>query len=355
MSTPQQNSLVVIDKFLSAREQTMRETMPATMKVKPERVRKIVVAACASTPKLIQCDPETIWAAVHKSLQLGLEPCSPLGHAYIIPRKNKHTGKMEAHFQLGYRGLNLLAYRTGLVKSISASVVRAGDKFRAVEGLHEDLIHEPDMNGSGAMTHVYCVLRLNNGGAFFKWMTKAQVDAIRTRSQSGDNGPWVTDYEAMALKTVTLRNVRWTPLDAALDDAVAEEEDDYRVEDVTPPRGKQNDAPALPPPMPTQSFASPGAAQEFAAIQQDEAPVVATVTVPPDAPTVAVKVESTPEADLLRERIEGMESPDDYKDIADDLKAAKARTTNPMPKETYDNLASALVAKRDALKKAGAK
>ena len=63
----------------------------------------------------------------------------------------------------------------------------------------------------------------------------------------------------------------------------------------------------------------------------------------------------SPEADLIRERIEGMEAADDYKEIAEDLKAAKARTTNAMPKETYDNLASALLARRDALKKGGAK
>ena len=109
----------------------------------------------------------------------------------------------------------------------------------------------------------------------------------------------------------------------------------------------------MPPSMPAETFASEGAASEFAAIQQDEAPAPVEVK---DAPVVVeAPAASSPEADLLRERIEGMESADEYADIKADLQAAKARTTNAMPKDTYDNLASALLARRDALKKGGAK
>jgi recombination protein RecT len=43
-------------------------------------------------------------------------------------------------------------------------------------------------------------------------MSRSQVDAIRARSRSGSNGPWVTDYDEMAKKTVVRRALKYCPL-----------------------------------------------------------------------------------------------------------------------------------------------
>lgn len=349
------SNLVKIDKFLSARHALMTQSAPPTAKITPERIQKIVVAACNADEKLAACTPESIWSSVQKSIQLGLEPCSPLGHSYLVPFKNK--GVAEATLIVGYKGLLVLARRSGEIKSISVGIVRKGDLFKEVRGTNPSIIHEPDESHAGKPTHYYAVVHYVGGGETFEVLTVAEVLTFRDRSRASGSGPWVTDFDAMAIKTAIRRALKTAPLSADLADAI--ETDERNEIDVTPQKKAKSASESMLPPSAQTievEFASEGAAQEFAAIQQsEEAPVVATVAVPPDAPTVTVKVESTPEADLLRERIEGMDSPDDYKDIADDLKAAKARTTNAMPKETYDNLASALVAKRDALKKAGAK
>ena len=55
-------------------------------------------------------------------------------------------------------------------------------------------------------------------------MTKAEVDAIRNRSKSKDRGPWVTDYEAMALKTVIRRSFRYLPVSVEAQSAAAADE-----------------------------------------------------------------------------------------------------------------------------------
>ena len=43
-------------------------------------------------------------------------------------------------------------------------------------------------------------------------MGRAEVDAVRRRSKSADSGPWVTDYEAMARKTVLRRAFPYLPV-----------------------------------------------------------------------------------------------------------------------------------------------
>lgn len=352
------NAIATIDKFLAARAAVMQETAPATMKISTDRIRKIVVGAIANDRKLAECTPESIWLAVHKSIQLGLEPCSPLGHAYLVPFKNK--GVMEATLIVGYKGLIALARNSGEIETVTVRTVREGDHFRVKYGLHDDIEHVPSLDMKGKPTHYYAIIRYKGGGSTWEVLTLEQVNAVRARSRASDNGPWVTDFDAMAGKTAVKRAMRTAPLSVSLADAIAT--DDENEIDVTPMRAaKQKESPALPPSMPTQTFASEGAAQEFAAIQQsDETPAVVSVSsvfsaTPAETTTPTAPAASSPEADLIRERIEGMEAADDYKEIAEDLKAAKARASNPMPKDVYDNLAASLLQKRDALKKGGGK
>ena len=49
-----------------------------------------------------------------QSAQLGLEPNTNLGHAYLIPYYDKNSGKKIVNLQLGYMGLLDLAHRSGM-------------------------------------------------------------------------------------------------------------------------------------------------------------------------------------------------------------------------------------------------
>jgi hypothetical protein len=55
-------------------------------------------------------------------------------------------------------------------------------------------------------------------------MSRAEVDGIRARSKSADNGPWVTDYAAMALKTVVRRLFKFLPVSIEIQQAVSLDE-----------------------------------------------------------------------------------------------------------------------------------
>lgn len=197
----------------------------------PDRMFQLAISCYNQTPKLNQCTPETVLSCLMKCSALGMEPSAVdgLGRAYILPFFNKKTGRMEATLILGYKGMIDLARRSGEIKDISARVVHAGDEFEYEYGLTEGLRHVPSTEpvDGRPMTHVYMVAHFKDGGHYMDVMSKAEVDTIRKRSKSPNNGPWVTDYEAMARKTVIRRAFPYLPVSV-------ETEQDVAADDTTP-------------------------------------------------------------------------------------------------------------------------
>lgn len=197
----------------------------------PDRMFQLAISCYNQTPKLNQCTPETVLSCLMKCSALGMEPSAVdgLGRAYILPFFNKKTGRMEATLILGYKGMIDLARRSGEIKDISARVVHAGDEFEYEYGLTEGLRHVPSTEpvDGRPMTHVYMVAHFKDGGHYMDVMSKAEVDSIRKRSKSPNSGPWVTDYEAMARKTVIRRAFPYLPVSV-------ETEQDVAADDTTP-------------------------------------------------------------------------------------------------------------------------
>ena len=140
---------------------------------------------------------------------------TPLGQAYLIPYWNGRKGVTECQFQLGYKGLLDLAYRSGEVSVVQAHVVREGDEFEYTLGLEPTLTHKPALTGRGDMVAVYAVFRTKSGGYGFEVMGKGDVDEhMRKYSKAAAKGssPWTTNYEEMAKKTVLKRVLKYAPV-----------------------------------------------------------------------------------------------------------------------------------------------
>ena len=191
-----------------------------------ERLYQLAVSTINQTPKLAECDAPSILSCVMKCSALGLEPSAVdgLGRAYILPFRNH--GRMQATFIIGYKGLIDLARRSGQLKTIHAQAVYVGDMFEFWEdedGQH--FVYRPNLDAEHSpdkLTHAYMTAKLKDGGYVFEVMSKAEIDAIRKRSKSPNNGPWVTDYEAMALKTVIRRASKYLPMSTESNQTVAD-------------------------------------------------------------------------------------------------------------------------------------
>lgn len=188
--------------------------------VSADRMGRIALTALNSTPKLASCTPESFLGCIVQAAQLGLEVNTPLGHAYLIPFEDRRNNRVICQLIIGYQGMIELARRSGLVKAIYAFAVYEGDEFSWELGLNPVIKHKPhDRPGredAKKLTHVYAVAKLDGGEPIFTVLTRSEVEKYRQRSRASGSGPWVTDYEAMCLKTSIRRLYRWLPKSAEM-------------------------------------------------------------------------------------------------------------------------------------------
>lgn len=197
-------------EILTAMREQIKSALPKH--ITPERIIRVALTAVSRNPKLLECAKETVLGAIVQASQLGLEPDGVLGQAYLVPFWNGKNKRFECQFIPGYRGYIDLARRSDKVKSLMAQVVCEGDDFEYEYGLNEKLRHVPGLDNRGEITHAYAYAQFTNGGYAFVVLTKSDIDRARAKSQAKDNGPWMTDYEAMAQKTAVRRLSKWLPL-----------------------------------------------------------------------------------------------------------------------------------------------
>lgn len=217
-----------VKKFFESQKGTLAAVLPKH--VGADRMLKIALGALRTTPKLMNCSVESLMGAVVHCSQLGLEPNTPLGHAYLIPFDNRKKGVTEVQIVLGYKGLIDLARRSGQIVSIAAHEVCANDEFEYSYGLDETLTHKPTMGARGPVIAFYAVAKLQGGGHAFEVMSAEQINEIRDSSQNYKfakdkrSTVWGQHYAEMGRKTVLRRLVKYLPVSIELASAAALDE-----------------------------------------------------------------------------------------------------------------------------------
>ena len=187
----------------------MKLALPKTMTA--DRMARIVLTECRRTPSLLKTNQESFLGAVLQCAQLGLEPGSALGHCYLLPFRTKDK-TLHCQLIIGYRGMIDLARRSGQIVSLQAYTVHEKDDFSWKLGLSPDIHHVPSAEADrGKMVYVYAVAKLKDGGIQFEVMSRAEVEAIRKQSKAGTTGPWVTHFDEMAKKGLSLDTKIPTP------------------------------------------------------------------------------------------------------------------------------------------------
>lgn len=208
-----------------------------------DRLLKVAQIAATTTPALAKCDVASLVGAIGQCAQMGLEPNTVLGHAYLVPfnTKRKDADGNERWVNsvqviVGYKGLIDLARRSGQIVSIAAHEVCANDEFDLAYGLEERLYHKPALTNRGELMGFYAVAKLVGGGYAFEWMSLEQIERVRDGSQGwqqavkwkkADSHPWAQHFVEMGRKTVIRRLAKYLPLSiefaraAALDEAAA--------------------------------------------------------------------------------------------------------------------------------------
>lgn len=209
-----------LNALLTRMAPEIQKALPSNMNA--ERFARIAMSAVSTTPKLLECDQTSFLSALMQSAQLGVEPNTGLGQAYLIP-----YGK-NVSFILSYKGLIELATRSGQYKAIYAHEVYANDEFKYSYGLNKDLIHVPSQNPKGQPIGYYAVYHLKNGGYDFVYWTRERIDKhakeFSQAVQKGWSSPWKTNFDSMAKKTVLKEVLKYAPKSIELQKTVEADE-----------------------------------------------------------------------------------------------------------------------------------
>lgn len=229
VATQPANAVKPIDRVrhdLEKMKDQMKMVLPAH--ITPERMFRVALTCISQTPKLLECDKTSLYGAIMRAAQLGLEPDGILGQAYLIPFKRnfkdgniwKHV--MEVQFIPGYKGLIDLARRSGEVSNIIAKEVCANDEFSIDFSQEVPFVHKPLLKGDrGEVTHFWAMARFKDGGFHWDYLTREEVEKIRDNSagykaalklKTEKDTVWSNHFIEMGKKTAIRRIAKYLPM-----------------------------------------------------------------------------------------------------------------------------------------------
>lgn len=199
------------DDFKAALAQSLPKHMTT------ERFVRVSLTATMKNPKLLECTRESIFKCMLDLSSLGLEPDGRRAH--LIP-----YGK-EAQLIIDYKGLIELAKRSGEIKSWRAMLVCENDIFKEINGQVQHEVDWLNPKGRGKAVAVYSHVVNQYDIHDYEIMTFDEVEAVRKRSKAGKSGPWVSDFNEMAKKTVMRRHSKRLTLSPEFNDALDKDYD----------------------------------------------------------------------------------------------------------------------------------
>lgn len=189
------------------------------------------ITALRTTKNLEKCDAPSVIGSLMTCAQLGLRP-GVLGQAWILPywdsRANDGRGGHRAQLIVGYKGMVALAYRSPNVSTVIGRMARAGEIFEVDYGVADSLVHKPNLEPGvvpGDVIAYYVVVKLTDGGHVFYVMTRAEAEAYKERYAPTNRdgkivGPWVDNFDEMALKSCLRQLAKWMPQSTELQQAI---------------------------------------------------------------------------------------------------------------------------------------
>lgn len=179
---------------------------------------------------LSECTYDSIVGSAINAAALDLAVDPNIGHAHLVPYKNRKAKTSTCQLQIGYKGLIQLAQRSGQYHRLGYAVIHEGELISWDE-LSGDLVWDKSKRTSEKVIGYAAKFRLVNGFERSSYWTREEVlehakrfsQAYRYGLQNTDSqdSPWFTDEQEMALKTV-LKDLlsKWGPLSVQMQRAV---------------------------------------------------------------------------------------------------------------------------------------
>lgn len=209
--------------------------------IDPDRMVRVLINAVRATPKLLECDADTVLGGMMTSAVLGLEPNTVEQLAFLIPYKKwvmdggRWTSTLICNFQIGYRGFIALAYRSQEIKLLQASAVREGDQFDHCMGTENFLRFRKSLRNRGPLIGAFSHAIMSDGSQSAIVLPEEEVLKARAKSETYRSlvekvatatsekelakaqaalaeTPWVMWEDDMWTKTALRKHAKYLPL-----------------------------------------------------------------------------------------------------------------------------------------------
>jgi len=208
---PQVKKLSDFEKLLVPYQLKIEQVAPKKG-LQAARIVNMAAQIIWMNPKLHNCSPQSILAAVMQAAMNGLNPSPQFQEVYFIPYGD------QCQLQLGYRGYIKLCSKSAMVQAFRADAVYEGDEFEFELGMNYDLKHKPGPNYGDAkkVTHAYAIAYMNSGKQQFVVLPKIRLERLRVKNkmqQANPSGAWATDYDQMAIAKAFKQLLKFIPLE----------------------------------------------------------------------------------------------------------------------------------------------
>jgi recombination protein RecT len=173
--------------------------------ISPAQFIRSVMTGVQTNPDILGCSFRSIWDSCMRACRDGLLPDGREGA--LVPYRDKCT------WIPMYFGLLLRFQKSGQFKSVTANVVRTGDKFEHwIDENGEHLKHIPIADSAAAVTHCYAVATTLGSGSFIAVLDMPEITKIRRMSRATrEDSPWRVWPEEMMKKTALRRLSKYLP------------------------------------------------------------------------------------------------------------------------------------------------
>lgn len=243
------------NNFLSAKliitgNQFIESIKQIAPKIDANKYVQSVWHECIINPELQKCSVTSIMIAAKTAASVGLMPGKTYGQAWLVPYWNNKTKQLDAQFQFGYKGLIVLAERSGIT-IYPPNIIYSNDEYDIDEANNK--IHHKRKFGvdRGYPVGYYVRYRLQNGIEGFYPMDMMELNKRRDfaldkikNDSAKEYSPWVKWADEMYKKTVIKSLFNYIAINHQGLEELAKDEEVSEI-DITPiqenPKNKQDD------------------------------------------------------------------------------------------------------------------
>jgi recombination protein RecT len=191
--------------LLNTLKPEMARALPAHLNA--DRMLRLALTSIRLNPKIGQCEPRSILAAIIQASQLGLE-IGVGGQAYLIPYGE------ECQFVPGWQGLVDLVSRAGRAACWTGAVY-GGDDFDFSQGDSPFVKHRPgpEFDDEAKLRYVYAVGRVNNSQwpIIEVWHVAKARAHLQRYNKVGKRHYAHENFEMYARKIALLQVIKYLP------------------------------------------------------------------------------------------------------------------------------------------------